>query len=276
MTNLNFNVVSEKCIGCDACVNDCPHSIISRVEDQPPIIVSEKDCLECQHCFAVCPTGAISIFGLKPEDSFVLTTETLPTFQQMKTLIRGRRSVRQFREENVPCELIEEILADTAHAPTGCNDCDLTFTVVDKRNVLNQLLEQLVKMLEDKNATSVTATVPEFLLSAVVAYRQNGTDEFFRGAPHLLVISAGKKAHTPQEDIALTLANFELLAQSAGLGTTWCGMLKFAIDIVPEFRVNLGLERDCKFYAMMFGYPAVRYARTVQRNNAAIVRRIGN
>lgn len=273
MTNPNFNVVAEKCIQCDACVKDCPRSIISRFENQP-IIVSEEDCLQCQHCLAVCPTGAISIFGLKPEDSIPLTTETLPTFQQIKTLVRGRRSVRQFREENVSRKLIDEILADTAHAPTGCNDRDLTLTVVDDRKILNTLLEQLVKLLEDKLATDVM--VPEFLRYSVDAYRKNGTDEFFRGAPHLLVISAGKKAHTPQEDIVLTLANFELLAQSAGLGTTWCGILKFATDVVPEFLTHLGLEQDCKFYAMMFGYPAVRYARTVQRNNAAILRRIDN
>jgi Fe-S-cluster-containing hydrogenase component 2 len=273
MTNLDFTVVADKCIRCDACVNDCPHGIISRVESQHPVVVTERECLQCQHCLAVCPTGAISIFGLKPENSLPLTTETLPSFQQMKTLVRGRRSVRQFRYENVSRKLIDELLADTAHAPTGCNDCDLTFTVVDDRKVLNTLLEQLIKLLEDKNRIGVT--VPEFLSSAVEVYRKNGKDEFFRDAPHLLVISAGKKAHTPQEDIALALANFELLAQSAGLGTTWCGMLKFAIDIVPEFLTNLGLELDCKFYAMMFGYPAVHYARTVQRNNAAVLRRIG-
>jgi ferredoxin/nitroreductase len=273
MINLNFTVVAEKCIQCDACVRDCPRHIITLIENQP-VVVPEKGCLQCQHCLAVCPTGAISIFGLKPEDSFPLTVETLPTFQQMKTLVRGRRSVRQFRNENVSRKLIDELLTDTAHAPTGCNDCDLTFTVVDDRKVLNTLLEQLVKLLEDKYAAGVT--VPEFLWSSVEAYRKNGTDEFFRGAPHLLVISAGKKAHTPQEDIVLTLANFELLAQSAGLGTTWCGMLKFSIDVVPEFLANLGLEHDCNFYAMMFGYPAVHYARTVQRDHAAVLRRISN
>ncbi|MDR1053563.1 MAG: nitroreductase family protein, partial [Planctomycetaceae bacterium] len=140
MTNLNFTVEAEKCIRCDACVKDCPRGIISRLGSQP-VVSSAGDCLQCQHCFAVCPTGAISIFGLRPEDSMLLTTETLPTFRQMKALVRGRRSVRQFREENVSRELIDEILADTANAPTGCNDCDLTFTVVDDRKVLNSLLE---------------------------------------------------------------------------------------------------------------------------------------
>jgi len=232
----------------------------------------EDDCFECQHCLAVCPTGAVSIFDLKPEKSLPLSEETLPTFQQLKTLIRGRRSVRQFREENVSRELIDELLADAAHAPTGCNDRDLTFTVVDDRKILRSWLEQLFTLLENKNANGTA--VPENLLAIIEEYRKSGKDGLFRGAPNLLIISAGKNAHTPQEDIALTLAYFELLAQSAGLGTTWCGLLKRFVDVAPEFRETMGIEPDTLFYAMMFGYPAVHYARTVQRDNAAVVRRI--
>jgi hypothetical protein len=70
------------------------------------------------------------------------------------------------------------------------------------------------------------------------------------------------------------LTYFELLAQSAGLGTTWCGMLKLAADVVKGVRELFGLEPDAYFYAMMFGLPNVQYARTVQRDNAAVIRTI--
>jgi hypothetical protein len=72
----------------------------------------------------------------------------------------------------------------------------------------------------------------------------------------------------------LALAYFELLAQSAGLGTTWCGMIKIVADMIPGIRELLGLAPNTYFYAMMFGKPAVRYARTVQRDSAARIRRI--
>jgi len=271
MTKLNFTVAEDKCIQCDTCVNDCPMHIISRSGSVPVILSeSEEQCFRCQHCLAVCPSGAVSIFGLKPEDSLPLDAGALPSREQMKTFVRGRRSVRQFRRENVPRELIDALLADLAHAPTGCNDCDLVFSVVDDRRVIEQLLEQIVSLIE--NTKIVDA--PEFVSAAVESYRRDKTDFIFRGAPHLLIVSPGTKAHCGQEDSIIALSYFELLAQSAGLGTTWCGMLKLAADVVKGVRELFGLEPDTYFYAMMFGLPNVRYARTVQRDTSAVIRTI--
>ena len=95
MTKLHFTVTENKCTQCDTCVNDCPMRIISRNGSVPVILPeSEEQCMRCQHCLAVCPTGAISIFGLKPEDSLPLDAGVLPSREQMKTFVRGRRSVR--------------------------------------------------------------------------------------------------------------------------------------------------------------------------------------
>jgi len=96
----------------------------------------------------------------------------------------------------------------------------------------------------------------------------------FRGASHLLIVSPGEKARCGHEDAILALAYFDLLAPSAGFGTTWCGLIKIIADMVPETRKLLGLAPDTYFYAMMFGKPAVGYARTAQRDSAALIRRI--
>jgi len=53
-------------------------------------------------------------------------------------------------------------------------------------------------------------------------------------------------------------------------------MIKFVADMVPETRTMLGLAPNAYFYAIMFGKPAVGYARTVQRDSAARIRRIGS
>lgn len=269
MTKLDFTVAEDKCTQCDACVNDCPTRIITRSGNLPTISAeSEDSCLRCQHCLAICPTGAISILGFKPENSLPLDAAALPSREQMKTFVRGRRSVRQFKRENVSRELIDALLADLANAPTGCNDCDLTFSVVDDRREIERLLERIVSLVEKE------PDAHDFIRDAAESYRSDKTDGFFRGAPHLLVVSPGTKAHCGQEDTVLTLAYFELLAQSAGVGTTWCGMLKLTADSVKGVRKLLGLEPDAYFYAMMFGIPDVQYARTVQRDNAAVVRTI--
>ena len=270
MDTLKFRVDAEKCVQCDACVKDCPSEIIHREGSVPE--AAEGSCLECQHCLAVCPAGAISVFGLKPENSLPLLEGAIPSYQQMKTLVRGRRSVRQFLDDDVPPTLIDGLLADLAHAPTGCNDRDLTFSLVPNREAMGILREKVVKAIEAKQASG--AVFDAFIAGAVTAYRNDGRDMLFRGAPHLLIVSAGAKATCGHEDAVLALAYFELLAQSANVGTTWCGVIKFIADMVPETRALLGLAPDVYFYAMMFGKPAVCYARTVQRDSAARIRRI--
>ena len=270
MHTLNFRVDAEKCIQCDSCVKDCPSEIIHRKGTVPE--AAEGGCLECQHCLAVCPSGAISVFGLKPENSLPLLDGAIPSHQQMKTFVRGRRSVRQFLDEEVPPALIDELLADLAHAPTGCNDRDLTFSLVPNREAMGFLRERVIQSIEAKQEAG--AVPSGFISQAVTAYRKDGRDLLFRGAPHLLIVSPGEKATCGHEDVVLALAYFEMLAQSAHLGTTWCGVLKFIADMAPETRTMLGLAPDAYFYAMMFGKPAVTYARTVQRDSAARIRRI--
>jgi len=267
---LQFRVDAEKCIQCDACVTDCPSGIIHREGTTPE---ADGPCLECQHCLAICPTGAISVFGLKPEDSLPLYDGAFPSYPQMRTFVRGRRSVRQFRDEDLSPAAIDGLLADLAHAPTGCNDRDLTFSVVPNRKAMGILRKKLQQVLEAKQKAG--AVFDPFMTEALAAYRNDGRDMLLRGAPYLLVVSPGAKALCGHEDAALALAYFELLAQSAGLGTTWCGALKLLADAgVPEIRGMLGLAPDAYFYAMMFGVPAVSYARTVQRDQAARIRRI--
>lgn len=275
MKNINFSIDKNKCISCNACVKDCPRDIIKNPDGRIPGIPPElaADCLECQHCLAVCPTAAISILGVSPDDCLPLTIGTLPTLAQETRLLRGRRSVRQFLRQNVNPGQIQELLATVANSPTGCNDRALRFTVIDDLAVMQRLLVRLVNLLEvELNQGRLDAE--SFLAEAVTAYRKDGTDNFFRGAPHALIVSAGPAATCPVEDANIALAYFELLSQSAGLGTLWCGMLKFALDAAPELKKLLKLDGEQYFYTVLFGIPAVHYARTVQRDNAAEVRRI--
>jgi hypothetical protein len=69
------------------------------------------------------------------------------------------------------------------------------------------------------------------------------------------------------------VVQFELLAQSAGLGTVWCGLLKLAFESAPTLKSLVDLPPGHHYYAMLFGHPAVHYARTVQRDDAATIKR---
>jgi NAD-dependent dihydropyrimidine dehydrogenase PreA subunit len=49
-----------RCIGCEMCVNVCPHGVF-QVTDKKARIASRDDCMECGACSRNCPTMAISV-----------------------------------------------------------------------------------------------------------------------------------------------------------------------------------------------------------------------
>ncbi|MCX6992609.1 MAG: nitroreductase family protein [Kiritimatiellaeota bacterium] len=274
---LQFTVNAKRCTHCGLCAADCPARIITQEGQVPPFISPDKEplCLQCQHCLAVCPTAAISILGRNPDNSLPLASDSFPRFDQMARFIRGRRSVRQYKDENVDPALIDQLLATLANGPTGVNNRKLTFTVIDDKAVMQRLREKVLAALAAANKAGRIPERLKYLQEAPPAYYEHKVDIIFRGAPHALVVSALSDAPCPGEDVALTLAYFELLAQSARLGTVWWGMLKMTLETLPDLKGLFGLPpRHRYYYGMLFGIPAIRYPRTVQRDDAAIVKRV--
>lgn len=271
---LDFKVDAGRCTRCGRCTMDCPVRIIARGDDGLPRIIEEEaeDCMHCQHCLAICPTGAVSILGRDPADSDALTGDALPTLEDMCRLVRGRRSVRMYADDDVAPALIETLVSAMANAPTGVNRMELSITVIDRRETLAALRAKAMALLELKEKRGELPEENRFLTRIIEAYRDEDRDLVFRGAPHALIVSAPPDAPCPQQDIALALAYFELLAQTAGLGTCWCGLMSMLLENLPELKDDIGLPPDHPHYEMLFGTPMLRYARTVQRNDGAAIR----
>ena len=274
---LQFVVDGTRCTRCGQCVRDCVAKIITRSGSEIPSIrpEDESNCIKCQHCLAVCPEAAVSIFGLDPADSQPLKEDSFPALDKMLTLVRGRRSVRQYRDENVDQGLLSRLLEALGNAPTGVNRRALTFSVIDDRETMRRLRAKTYTMIAEAIASGqVPGHQSGFLQEVASAWGEKGEDTIFRGAPHLLVVSAGPDAVCPQEDVTLALAYFELMAQCAGLGTVWCGLAKWAMEAVPALKEAAGIPPDSSYYVMLFGLPAVRYPRAVQRDGSGRIRRI--
>ncbi len=52
-------VDSDKCTGCEACVDSCPVEAISMNDGKA--LVSEGDCVDCGACVGECPIEAITM-----------------------------------------------------------------------------------------------------------------------------------------------------------------------------------------------------------------------
>jgi nitroreductase len=232
----------------------------------------EQQCIRCQHCLAVCSTGALSILGKDPDHS-VPIKDNLPSAVQMETLIKARRSIRFYKKEPVASETIAHLLEVIAHCPTGVNNRQLLFTVVEDQATMEKLrhetMEGIRRAVHDKSLPSGL----EFFEGILSAW-DNGRDIVFRGAPHLLVVSSPKDGPSPEADTLIALSYFELMACSMGLGTVWDGLAKWALTaILPKMTLELGIpENHTIGYMMVFGKPAIKYHRTVQRGEAQVNR----
>jgi len=262
---LDFFVDASRCVQCGECAADCPVSVIDLTQGLPRILPHKEGyCIGCQHCLAVCPTAALSIFGIDP-DTVELCAPPAPDV--IENQLRGRRSVRRFRSEPVDGAILERLLRVTAHAPTGKNQRSVYLSLIDDPGVMQAVREKTIMGIRQ---AAVSGTLPEgleFYAKFVNLYDQ-GQDIIFRDAPHMLVVSAPAASPAPEADPFITMTYFEIMASALGLGAVWCGFAAWAFDrVVPKLRDMLGVPPDHRsLYAMMFGYPAVRYARVTKRD----------
>lgn len=261
---LNLIIDDHLCIQCGQCAADCPVLILDMSQGIPFIPEHRAShCLGCQHCLAICPTGALSILGADPKQSMALS---FPRPEQMESLIKGRRSVRRYRAQRVAQETIDQLLEIMAYVPTGQNKEQIRWTLIDDPQVMEQIR---VKTYAGIGRAVEQNTLPPRLKAFAkfkIAYEQ-GRDIIYRFAPHMVLASAPQDSPSPEADPFIALTYFELMAHTLGLGTLWCGYARWAIkEIVPELAHDLALPADHhSLYALMFGYPEIEYARSVQR-----------
>ena len=266
-----LTIDSGRCNGCGQCAADClPRAL--QLREGKPALVSEETCMDCRHCLAVCPTGALSIHGHGPEESAPL--DNLPAFASLSRLIRGRRSVRRYRRENIPAAALRDVLDASAHAPTGVNARRLWVGIIDDIARMDAFREEVYAAIGSLAARNAVPASPRsaFFIRSTQIWKERREDPIFRGAPHCLFVGNHREAPCRDQDPLIYLSYLELLARSHGMGTCWCGLAYWCMTLVlPEFLPRIGLpESHTLSYVMLLGLPAVHYVRTVERGPATV------
>ena len=91
--------IDERCIGCGACVADCPVGVLTLADGRPQVRQDRAEhCMDCRHCLAVCPVGALTINGVSATDCVSVEGLPLPSAEQMRGLMMfGMPAVRYAR-----------------------------------------------------------------------------------------------------------------------------------------------------------------------------------
>ena len=253
-----ITIDKEKCIRCGLCISDCLSSCIEFDEDNFPKMTAEERCISCQHCLAICPTGALSFNEKHPENSQAVD------YNNILGLIKSRRSVRQYKDEEISEETFGKLKEMLPFIPTGCNSHSLHFSIVEKKSAMdtirNRVNELLIKTMSYKALAPIVNKFSKYKDAFI-----NGEDVIFRGAPHMVVVSSPVTAPCATVDPIIALSYFELYAQHLGLGTCWCGFAQVCLKIFPEICEMLEIPSGYKpVYVMLLGIPAVKYQRTIQ------------
>lgn len=263
MQNAGFKVDSEKCVGCGLCLNVCPGNMVGgdvlRLKDGRPVMVDQakfgwQGCWRCQHCLAVCPTGAISILGVSADE--VSEKPDAAIREELPKLMKYRRTCRDFKRGDVdPC-IIDEILNTVSAVPTGGNNQRLEFSVVYSRDAMRKVYQAVFG-----NARQMSFFESE--------PKEDFSDLRIYDVPHLFIAHKAVGERFRDGDVVeinLATAYFELLANAYGLGTVISTYSAELLAKNKEVMRILGIPEDHRFMTVVgFGYPKYEYARGIAK-----------
>jgi nitroreductase/NAD-dependent dihydropyrimidine dehydrogenase PreA subunit len=280
---MQIKKIEDKCNQCMLCVRDCV-SGVWRIVDGKPVPTNPDLCNRCSHCISVCPCDAIRHDGLKIEQIMGVNRKNLNS-DVYRDIILSRRSIRQFKDEPVPREAIEQVLDLARYAPTASNDQNVGYIVVTDKSLIEETAKKLFvfsSRLYDKTKKGIGRMVVNltglannrYLKIMEYAQTQNaecGRDFVLYNAPVLILIHAPRKARFASDNCNIAATTIVNYAHALRLGTCFTGLLTMALQYSNTLRKKLSVPKNKRVYAsLVLGYPAYRHTNTVSRKKAEV------
>jgi len=256
--------------------------------DGEPVPAYPELCNLCSHCVAVCPREAVShsaldINQVRPVDKKKIDPETY------KTVAMTRRSVRQYKDQPVAREIIEEIVDCARYSPTASNSQHVSYIVITDPAILRRTSRHIFdfatrfygwtqapvgrKLLSMLRNTRAGATLDRYLgnMDYYIDQSAAGRDFILHQAPVLVLVGAPKGASFAVDNCNIAATNMINYAHTLGLGTCYIGFLMLALKYSRRLRRLLKIPRDRRVHAcLVMGYPAYACSFTASRKSSCI------
>jgi nitroreductase len=183
-------------------------------------------------------------------------TESIEIF----SVIRERRSVRNYTDREVPDEALRAIIAAGIQAPTALGLQPWQFVVVRDRDLMQRASDYCKPILLEKVGEESRPGTEEFL-----AALRNPEFNIFYNAPVLVLVLGAREVVSSVLDCALCAENMMLAAWALGIGSCWIGSATL-IEQNPDLLAALKVPEDHQIVApLIFGYPAPLSPKPVRR-----------
>ncbi len=140
--------------------------------------------------------------------------------------IRGRRSIRRFKDKKVPLELVREVVAAANYAPSAKRGEQWRFTVLTggaKDAFIDMFDAELDRFIEEHGAEEAGSS--------------KNSCRIMDEAPVLVVVwNSGIHGWTTEEhSVAAAIQNMLLRAYDLGLGSLWIGDVYYAYEAIRRY-----------------------------------------
>ncbi len=157
-------------------------------------------------------------------------------------IIKSRRSIRKYSEEQIKDEELNTIIEAATFAPSGHNDQPWHFTVLQNKELMDYTSEKTKKLM--------TQSDEEWIVKMGI----NEKFHLFYNAPTVIIISGRKDAHSSLIDCSAATQNMLLAAESLNIGSCWIGLIEFFFNDKEEVKKLNIPEGHTPYYAVTLGY----------------------
>jgi nitroreductase/ferredoxin len=285
-----IHIDGDQCNACGICAHVCPRHVTETIEREGEKVTRVSPeridlCMGCGQCAAVCPNGAIRVEGLDPM-KFAPLREVGIGGDQLLSLMEQRRSIRRYRDQSVPRDILDRIIEAAHRAPTGTGRSSTGVIIIDDPDILHklshlihELYESLDKALGNPIARffikrrvgqKMLGTLEDFVMPGMRWYnrwyREKKGDEILRDCPALMLFHS--PAMEPMGEANCVIAAFHaiFMAEVLGIGSCFNDLIPPACNRVDEIRGLLDLPKEREVHASLtLGYPKYRFKRTIPR-----------
>jgi nitroreductase len=209
--------------------------------------------------------------------------------KSFRETVLSRRSIRHYKSDPVPKDLIDELLDVARYSPTASNLQNVCYTIVTDRHTLDEVAKRLFGFGDSINKVFVSRPVQIASLwfkdtGPIRTLRRysnrwshfkeqvaSGIDLVFHKAPILLLIHAPKGQNLAMDNCMIAAGTVANYAHALGLGTCFIGILTTAMRLDRSLYRRFQIPEGHRVYAALtLGYPAIAHPYHVVRKAAEV------